>query len=66
MKKKNIKEQSYQLLRECRKYLEENEKEWEKRKIEREKETKKLERLAKVKYEQEKLGKVIISNCFKL
>ena len=55
IEKKNMREKSYQLLRECRKYLEENEKEWEKKKFEREKEIKKQERLAKAKFEQEKL-----------
>ena len=55
IKKSEIKEKSWQLYKESKKFLEENEKEWEKRRIEREIETKKIERIAVAKAKQENL-----------
>ena len=55
IEKKTIKEKSWLLFRECKQYLENNEKDWEKKRIERELENKKIERLAKARYQQDQL-----------
>ena len=55
LEKQAIKEKSWQLYRECKEYLEKNEKDWIKRKIERDNENIKLERLARAKEQQEQL-----------
>ena len=54
LKKQEEKEKSWELYRECKRYLEENDKNWQNRKTEREIEIKKIERLhiAEMKKEQ--------------
>ena len=55
IERKEIKEKSWQLYKECQKFLENNEKNWEKLKIEREQERKRKERLSLARGKQEKL-----------
>ena len=54
IQRKEIKEKSWQLYRECKEFLEENEKDWEQRRIERELERKKTERIEIARAKQEK------------
>ena len=51
--KKEIKEKSWQLYKECQKFLEDNERNWELEKLEREAERKKKERISEAKAKQE-------------
>ena len=46
MKKKDIKEKSWLLYKESKKFLEENKESWKKRKLERDKENERIERVA--------------------
>ena len=55
VEEKRIEEKSWELYNECKMFLEENEKNWEKSKIERETEKKKVERLEKARNKQETL-----------
>ena len=55
IEKKEKKEKSWELYNRCKNFLEENDKDWEKRKIEREIEKKKIERLSLANSKQENL-----------
>ena len=55
IERKEIKQKSRQLYNESKRYLEANEKDWEKRRLENEIETKRIERLAIGKEKQEKI-----------
>ena len=55
IKRSKIKEKSWELYRECRNFLEHNEKNWEKNRADREQERKKLERLEIARMKQENL-----------
>ena len=55
IKKMEIKEKSWALYKECKYFLEKNEKNWEKAKIDRELEEKKRERLSLARYKQDQV-----------
>ena len=55
IERKEIKEKLWQLYKECQKFLENNEKNWEKLRIEREQERKRKERLSIARGKQERL-----------
>ena len=55
LERKTVKEKSWQLYKECQKFLEENERSWEIEKLEREAERKKRERIVEAKAKQENL-----------
>ena len=55
IEKKEIKEKSWELYIECKGFLESNEKNWEKHRLEREQELKRKERLQVARYKQEKM-----------
>ena len=59
IEKQKLKESSWQLHRECKKFLEQNEKNWETRRLEREKENKKKERLEVARSKQERIRKKV-------
>ena len=55
LEKKSKKEKHWELYRECKQYLENNDKNWQNRRIERELERKKLERLQEAEEKKEKI-----------
>ena len=55
LERQEIKEKSWELYIECKRFLEANEKNWEKHRIEREQELKRKERLQLARYKQEKI-----------
>ena len=55
LKKKEIKEKSWELYKRCQNFLEENDKDWERRRNEREIEKKKQERLSLANTKQERI-----------
>ena len=55
LEKKSMKQKSWELYIECKNFLEQNEKNWEKTKLEREQERRKMERLSKANKQQEEL-----------
>ena len=59
LEKQAIKEKSWILYRECKEYLETNEKSWEKNRLEREIEQKKRERLAEARQKQENIKRKV-------
>ena len=59
LEKQKIKTKSWELYRECKKFLEENEKNWEKRKFEREIEQKRKERLLIAESKKEKIKETV-------